>query len=54
MILASPENKKIQINLQKEVICTQKQPGCKKGVAPFKMASVKKVLKSKGVAKKWL
>jgi len=31
------------------VISTQKQPGCKKkGVALFKMASVKKVIKSKG------
>jgi len=44
--------------LQKEVIstpCTQKQPGCKiKDVALFKMASVKKVVKSKGAAKKWL
>ena len=27
---------------------TQKQPGCKKGVALLKMASVKKVVKSKG------
>jgi len=33
---------------------TQKQPGCKKGVALFKMASVKTVVKSKGAAKKWL
>ena len=47
--------------LQKEVIFTQKQPGCKKRCSPvysfflslflFKMASVKK---AKGVAKKWL
>ena len=37
-----------------KIISTQKQPGCKKGVALFKMASVKKVVKSKGVAKKWL
>jgi len=36
------------------VISTQKQPGNKKDVALFKMAGVKKVLKSKGVAKKWL
>ena len=27
---------------------TRKQPGCKKGAALFKMASVKKVLKSNG------
>ena len=40
--------------LQKDVISTQKQLGCKKGVALFKMASVKKVVKSKGRAKKWL
>jgi len=40
--------------LQKEVISTQKQPGFKKGAALFKMASVKKVVKSKGSAKKWL
>ena len=32
-------------------ISTQKQSGCKKGVALFKMASVKKVVKSKGAAK---
>ena len=29
-------------------ISTQKQPSCKKGAALFKMASVKKVVKSKG------
>ena len=45
--------------LQKDVKSTQKQPGCKKkvptkGAALFKMASVKKVVKSKGAAKKWL
>ena len=41
--------------LQKEVMSAQKQPGCKKkGAALFKMASVKKVVKSKGAAKKWL
>jgi len=33
-------------------ISTQKHPGCKKGVVLFKIASVKKVVKSKGVAKK--
>ena len=38
----------------KDVISSQKQPGCKKGAALFKMASVKKVVKSKGAAKKWL
>ena len=37
--------------LQKEVIFTQKQPGCKKGAALFKMVSMKKVVKSKGAAK---
>jgi len=36
------------------VIYTQKQPSYKKGVALFKMAGVKKVVKSKGEAKKWL
>jgi len=37
------------------ILPTQKQPSCKKiGAAPFKMASVKKAVKSKGVAKKWL
>jgi len=37
------------------VISTQKQPGCKKKGAPlFKMSSMKEVVKSKGVAKKWL
>ena len=36
------------------ILSTQKQPGCKKGVALFKMVSVKKVVKSKGAAKKWL
>ena len=41
--------------LQKDVKSTQKQPGCKKkGAALFKMTSVKKVVKSKGAAKKWL
>ena len=41
--------------LQKDVKSTQKQPGCKKkGAALFKMASVQKVVKSKGAAKKWL
>jgi len=32
----------------------KKQPGGKKGVALFKMANMKKVVKSKGAAKKWL
>jgi len=36
------------------VISIQKQTNCKKGAALFKMASVKKVVKSKGAAKKWL
>ena len=40
--------------LQKEVIYTLKQPGCKKIVTLFKIASVKKAGKSKGAAKKWL
>ena len=39
--------------LQKDVIFTQKQPGCKKGAALFKMVSVKKVVKSEGATKKW-
>ena len=38
-----------------KVISTQKQPGCKIGVALFEMASMKKkAVKSMGVAKKWL
>ena len=36
------------------IISTQKQPDCKKGAALFKIASVKKDVKSKGAAKKWL
>jgi len=32
----------------KVLTSTQEQPGCKKGVALFKMASVKKVVRSKG------
>jgi len=37
------------------VISTQKQSlAVKKGVALFKMISMKKVVKSKGAAKKWL
>jgi len=35
------------VKLQKEVISTHKQPSCKKGMALFKMASVKKAMKSK-------
>ena len=31
-----------------------KQPNCEKGAALFKMASVKKVVRSKGAAKKCL
>jgi len=38
--------------LQKDVKSTQL--AVKKGAALFKMARVKKVVKSKGVAKKWL
>jgi len=34
--------------LQKDVISIKKQPGCKKSVALFTMASVKKVVKLKG------
>jgi len=38
-----------------ETLSTQKQPGRKrKGAVLFKIASVKKVVKSKGAAKKWL
>ena len=33
---------------QKDVKSSQKQPGCKKSAALFKMASVKKAVKSKG------
>ena len=41
--------------LQKEVISAQNSLAVKKkGAALFKMASVKKVVKSKGAAKKWL
>ena len=36
------------------MISTQKQPGYKNSTPLFKMASVKKVVKSKGAAKKWL
>jgi len=36
------------------VISTQKQPGCKKSAAPLKIASMKKAVKSKETAKKWL
>ena len=49
-----PESSKPCKSITKEVISTQKQPGCKKNVALFKMASVKKVVISKGAAKKWL
>ena len=49
----------VQYNVTIKMCCvyflsTQKQPGCKKSVALFKMASVKKVVKSKGATKKWL
>jgi len=37
------------------ILSRQKQPSCKKkGAALFKMASIKKVVKSKLAAKKWL
>jgi len=36
------------------VISTQKQSGCKKGAALFKIASVKKAVKTKGGGKKWI
>jgi len=39
--------------MQKEVKSSQKQPGCKKAVRPFK-AWVRKVVKSKVAAMKWL
>jgi len=35
-------------------VILKKQPGCKKRCSPVKMTSVKKVGKSKRVAKKWL
>ena len=41
------------IQIQKEVISNQKQPSCKKGAAA-KKAMVKKDVKSKVAAKKWL
>ena len=43
----------VYIQIQKEVISNQKQPSCKKGAAP-KKAMVKKDVKSKVAAKKWL
>ena len=42
------------MKLQKEVISDQKQPSCKKSVWPLKKARVKKDVKSKVAAKKWL
>ena len=42
-----------QLNLEKDMKSTQKQPSCKKGAAP-KKAIVKKGVKSKVAAKKWL
>jgi len=41
------------MQLQKEVKCNPKQPSCKKGYNP-KKAIVKKDMKSKVAAKKWL
>jgi len=41
------------MQLQKEVKSNPKQPSCKKGCSP-KKATVKKDVKSKVVAKKWL
>ena len=41
------------LKIQKEVKSTQKQPSCKKRVQPSK-AWVKKVVKSKVAATKWL
>ena len=58
--LATDATKNIIINKYSFTISTdkyeytQKQPSCKKGIALFKIASVKKVVKSKGAAKKWL
>jgi len=43
-----------QIKLQKEVKSMQKQPSCKKRCGPCKKDSMKKVVKSKVVAQKWL
>jgi len=43
-----------QVKLQKEVKSTQKQPSRKKSVAHAKNDSMKKVVKSKVGAQKWL
>ena len=42
------QRKTTQLNLQKDVISTQKQPSCKKGVALCKMASMKKLWNTGG------
>ena len=44
----------MQVKLQKEVKSTQKQPNCKKRYGPCKKGSMKKVVKSKVAAQKWL
>ena len=38
----------VYLECQVTVLSAQKQPGCKKGAALFKMTSMKKVVKSKG------
>ena len=45
---------KIQVKPQKHVIEIQKQPNCKKKVWPCSKWPMKKAVKSKGAAKKWL
>jgi len=40
--------------IQSVSISTQKQPSCKKGVAHIKKDNMKKVVKSKVAAQKWL
>ena len=44
----------VQLQVNVLIPSTQKQTNCKKSAALFKIASVKKVVKSKGAAKKWL
>ena len=44
----------VKINYKKMWYLLKNRPTVKKGVAMFKIASVKKVVKPKGAAKKWL
>ena len=45
---------KYKLNYKKEGKSTQKQPNCKKRCSPCKKGSMKKVVKSKVAAQKWL